>query len=111
MEFEITSNTDNKLLKRKEIKFHVSQDASTISREEITREICKKLSLNPESTIVVRIDQGFGSKESSGIAHSYENKDLLNKYEPKHVLSKVKKKPESEGAAKDTAVATPAEGK
>ncbi len=92
MEFKITSNKENKLLERKEITFSVDQDTSTISREEITREICRKLSLDPESTIVVRIDQGFGSRESTGIAHSYSSRELLNRYEPKHVLSRMNKK-------------------
>jgi len=92
MELKITANTENKLLNRKEITFMVEQDNSTAKRDELTKELCKKLSLNPDSTIIVRIDQGFGRKESSGVAHSYQSKEQLEKYEPKHVLSKVNKK-------------------
>jgi ribosomal protein S24E len=93
MELVINSENDNKLLNSKEIKFSVQQDgAATIKKEELAKEICKKLNLNPEATIVVRIDQGFGSKESTGIAHSYKNKEMLKKYEPAHLLKRIRKK-------------------
>lgn len=99
MELKITANTENKLLNRKEITFMVEQDNSTAKREDLTKELCKKLNLNPDSTIIVRIDQGFGRKESSGVAHSYQSKELLEKYEPRHVLAKVgKKAAKQEGA-------------
>lgn len=94
MELKIISNEENHFLKRKEIKFSVEQDGSTVSRAEITKEICKKLNLSPDATIVVRIDQGFGSKESAGIAHSYQSKELLGKSEPKHILARSGKKAE-----------------
>ncbi|MGD0729485.1 MAG: hypothetical protein ABR981_05405 [Candidatus Micrarchaeaceae archaeon] len=92
MEMKILSNNENKLLNRKEIKFWVLQDSSTVRKEDIKKEICKKLNLSPENTIVVRIDQGFGTKESSGIAHSYETKELLEKYESKRLQARIAKK-------------------
>lgn len=99
MELKIESSKENKLLNRKEITFTVEQDSSTAKRDELTKELCKKLNLNPESTIIVRIDQGFGRKESSGVAHSYQSRELLEKYEPKHVLARrLGKKPAKEVA-------------
>ena len=92
MELNILSNNENKLLNRKEIRFSVMQDSSTVEREAVKREICKKLNLSPDSTIVVRIDQKFGGRESSGIAHSYGTKELLDKYESKKLLAKIGKK-------------------
>lgn len=92
MELVITSENDNKLLNRKEIRFSVQQEGATLKKEEITKEICKKLNLSPEATIVVKIDQGFGKKESSGIAHSYKDKEALKKYEPEHLLKRISKK-------------------
>ena len=92
MELKILSNNENTFLKRKEIKFLVEQEASTASRAELAKEICKKLNLNPESTIVVKVDQGFGHKESTGVAHSYQNKEMLEKTEPKHILARASKK-------------------
>jgi small subunit ribosomal protein S24e len=103
MEVKIISNNENKLLNRKEITFSVDQDSSTATRESLTKDICKKLNLSPEATIVVRIDQGFGSKESTGIAHSYASKEMLEKYEPKHLLTRISKKAAKgkEGAAEE----------
>ena len=92
MEVKITSSTENKLLNRKEIEFEAVQDGSTASRVELTKEICKKLSLHPDSTIIVRINQGFGSKESTGIAHSYASKEMLEKYEPKKLVARMVKR-------------------
>ncbi len=104
MEVKIISNNENKLLSRKEIRFSVDQDSSTISKSELTKEICKKLNLSPESTIVVRIDQRFGIKESSGIAHSYENQDVLKRYEPEHLVARISKKSaKKEGAEEQKA--------
>jgi small subunit ribosomal protein S24e len=92
MELKIISNNENKLLNRKEITFEVEQDSSTATREVLTKELCKKLNLSPEATLIVRIDQGFGQKHSSGIAHSYKDKETLEKYEPKHILTRISKK-------------------
>jgi small subunit ribosomal protein S24e len=101
MELRITSDKENRMLNRREIGFTVSQDNSTMSRNDITKEICKKLNLDPGSTIIVRIDQGFGAKESSGIAHSYENADALKRYEPEHLLARIAKKSSKQEPAAD----------
>lgn len=94
MELKIISDNEDKLLSRREIKFVVEDQSSTTDRYELTKEICKKLNINPEFTLVVRIDQGFGNKESSGIAHSYKSKELLEKFEPAHIISRIKKSEE-----------------
>ncbi len=91
MELKIVSDNEDKLLSRREIKFAVEDQSSTVDRYELTKEICKRLNLNPEFTLVVRIDQGFGRKKCSGMAHSYKNRELLERYEPAHLLSRIKK--------------------
>jgi small subunit ribosomal protein S24e len=103
MELKIDSNKENKLLNRKEITFTVDQDNSTVRKDDLTRELCKKLSLNPEATLIVRIDQGFGSKQSSGVAHSYATKEMLDKFEPKHVLARIAKKAAKKAGAEPKA--------
>jgi small subunit ribosomal protein S24e len=92
MELKILSNTENKLIKRKEIAFSVAQEGGTVKRSELSKELCKKLSLHPENVLIVRIDQGYGIKESSGMAHAYESREMLEKYEPKNVLARIAKK-------------------
>jgi ribosomal protein S24E len=106
MELKINSNQENRLLNRREIMFSVEQDGSTPSKVELVKEICKKLNLSPDSTIIVRVDQGFGRKESSGVAHSYSDRKLMEKSEPKHITARSGKgkadeqKVEGEAAAK-----------
>lgn len=108
MEIKIESNKENKLLGRKEITFSVDQENSTVRRDALTKELCKKLSLSPESTIVVTISQGFGNKQSTGVAHSYSTKEMLEKYEPKHVLARIAKKSAKKEGAEPKAEEAPA---
>jgi small subunit ribosomal protein S24e len=100
MELKIISNNENRLLNRKEIRFSVVQEGGTVNRAELTKELCKKLSLHPESTIITRIDQGYGMRESTGIAHAYQTKETLEKYEPKKVLARTAKKAAKQQAVK-----------
>lgn len=90
MELKILSNTENKPFSRKDIVFSIVQGSSGISkRTDVHTELCKALNLKPESTVVVKIDQRFGAKESSGIAHSYETKEMMERYEPHYLLDRI----------------------
>ncbi len=88
MDLNITSNKDNKTIGRKEIEFSVFAD-SGVKRDDLKAELCKKLNLSPNSTIIVRIDSGFGSKMSTGIAHSYASEEALKKYENRGLLERL----------------------
>jgi ribosomal protein S24E len=92
MELKILSDVENRLIKRKEIAFSVAQDGGTIKRDELAKELCKRLNLHPENVLIVRIDQGYGLKESVGVAHAYENRETLEKYEPKTIIARIAKK-------------------
>jgi ribosomal protein S24E len=88
MDLSITSNKENKTIGRKEIEFSVFADAG-VKRDDLKAELCKKLNISPASTIVVRIDSGFGSKMSTGIAHSYNDEATLKKYESRRLLERL----------------------
>jgi small subunit ribosomal protein S24e len=88
MELKIISNTENKSFGRREITFNVLQDSGTSKRAEVHAELCKKLNLKPESTIVVRMSQRFGAKECVAVAHSYEAKEVMERYEPRYLLDR-----------------------
>jgi small subunit ribosomal protein S24e len=105
MEVKVTSNKENALLERREIKFMIDQDGATSRRDDVKRELCKMLNLSPDSTIVVSINQGFGGKECSGTAHSYKDSKALEKYERKYLLDRVSKSAKKGGAAKEEAPA------
>lgn len=108
MELQINSNVENKLFQRKEIKFTLDAEI-TPSREQIKVELCKKLSLSPDSTMVVNVDQLFGSKTSVCTAHSYHSKELMLKFEPKYLVKRVEKAAsKAAGAEAKPAEAAPA---
>ncbi len=92
MEINIISNEENKLLGRKEIRFSAAHEKETESKENVKVELCKKLNLKPDSTIIIRINQHFGEKRISGLAHSYEKKDDMLKYEQQHLFKRAEKK-------------------
>ena len=88
MELKITSTKENKMIGRKEIGFSVFSDTG-VKRDALKVELCKTLNISPNSTIIVRIDTGFGSKMSTGIARSYENEDALKRYENRGLLERL----------------------
>ncbi len=101
MEISIQSDTNNPMLQRREISFVALQDSSTPPREEVKKEICKKLNLDPELTVLVAVRQEFGLKRSSGKVHTYKTKQQLEASEPKYLMARFAKK-----AAKKEAAAT-----
>lgn len=88
MDLKITSNKENKTIGRKEITFSVFSDTA-VKRDDLKAELCKSLNASPNSTIVVRIDSSFGSKTSTGIAHSYATEEALKKYENRGLLERL----------------------
>jgi small subunit ribosomal protein S24e len=92
MEVSILSDTNNPVMNRREINFSVVQEGKTASREEIKTEICKKLNLSPDATIVTQIDQEFGVRRCSGTAHSYKSREILEKAEPRYLLARLTKR-------------------
>ena len=113
MELKIISNTENKAFGRREIQFNILQDGSTSKRADVHAELCKTLNLKPESTIVVKMQQRFGTRESSAVAHAYETKELMVRYEPHYLLDRIsgqKRKPKAAGAKPAKGGAAPKKG-
>jgi ribosomal protein S24E len=79
MDISISSEKENKLFSRKEILFTATSTGSkTPSKEEVKEAICKKLSLNPDLTTVIKITQEYGSNVSEIIVHSYSKKEAMD---------------------------------
>jgi ribosomal protein S24E len=113
MEIQITSNRENKLLERKEIGFSIVQEGSTPSKKEIKEELCKKLNLDPESVIIVKVEQSRGIRVGRGIAHAYPSKELVESSEPEHLVNRMKgiKGAKAAAGAKKEEAKPPAKGK
>ncbi len=92
MDLKVANENDNKIIGRKEIEFYAVQDDRTPSKEEVKQELCKKLNLSPDNTIIVKLDQAFGMKRCHGMAHSYANQEALKKFEKRYLLTRLEKK-------------------
>ncbi len=90
MDIKVISQNENKLLHRKEISFTITGFESTPSKADVHRELCKKLSLLPDSTIITNLKQEFGMKECGGTAHSYESKEAMSA-EPGYSIKRMEK--------------------
>ncbi|BCS91323.1 MAG: 30S ribosomal protein S24e [Candidatus Micrarchaeota archaeon] len=88
MRIEILEDTKIDALNRRQIRLKVTDITSTVARADLHKELCKKLALNPEATIITRIDQLYGKREALAIAHVYNSKEELLKIEPKHILKR-----------------------
>ena len=83
MEIKVIEERENKIFGRKEILIEASYDEQTPSRETVKEEVCKKLNLNPDSTLIVGINQLSGSKKSEIRVQSYSNKERMKLFEKK----------------------------
>ncbi len=90
MEIKITKQNENRLLHRKEIEFAIAGFESTPSKAEVHRELCKKLSLMPDTTIIANLKQEFGMKECTGTAHAYDSKEAMSA-EPEYSRKRMEK--------------------
>jgi ribosomal protein S24E len=105
MEIEIANDSENKTVGRREITFYVLDYAATPTKDLIKTELCKKLNIHPDSTVIVRMDQTFGTKRGTCVAHSYATAEAMKHYEQKHlfersVIAKKRKEEKAAGKAK-----------
>lgn len=89
MEIEMKKDFENKLLNRRELYFVTVYSGKTPSRAEVREEISKKLNLNPETTVVVRISPLYGTMKSEIVVHSYASKEDMA-IEQKYLFERMK---------------------
>lgn len=85
MNVNLISNTENKLLERKEIQAEVSFDGATPKRAELKEAVSHKVGANPELVVLRKVSSNFGRKTVLIIAHAYSKKDSLMSIEPVYV--------------------------
>lgn len=96
MELKVIKNEDNKLFERKDVKFDVIDYDSTPSKDKVKTELCKKLNVLPNLTIIEKLDQEFGMKRLNGLAHVYSDEKSIDKYERKYILKRNSKNEKAE---------------
>lgn len=75
MEIRITEQKENKLLKRKEVRFEVAFSGATPSRKQVKEEICKLNGWDAGLFTIDALRQGFGVQSLAGYGKLYENAD------------------------------------
>lgn len=88
MDIEIIERKENPLLDREEIKFEVTYDQATPSREVIKKKLAAMLNVDAEITILREIKGHFGKTVSSGFATVYPSYEIAQKVETKPILKR-----------------------
>ena len=107
MELKIVNNTENSLLNRRELEFYITGYEATNSKADAKRELCKKLNISPDNTIIISLNQEFGMRRCTGIAHAYSSAAELGRSEPKFIIERMKKsesskeQPQGSGESKE----------
>jgi small subunit ribosomal protein S24e len=104
MEIHLLDQKENKLVKRKEIKFSVAFLQAPPKKAELKAEVGKALNAAPDNVAIRRLRNVFGMRKSIGFAYVYENVDDLKKNETRPILKRMgfavaEKKKKVKGAA------------
>ena len=104
MDIKVLEEKKNPLLQRREVKFSVSHNLGTPSRDEIKAKIAAYLNSKPELVIIERMRSQFGKRETQGYAKIYETVERMKSVETEHIVQRnAKKEPKkAEGAAEET---------
>ncbi len=109
MKIEITDKKSNSLLSRNEIEFKITETNITPKTEELKTKIAALTEGDSDSTVITEIKQTFGSKDCTGKARVYKDKNKMKEIELDYVLGRNykeekerrKRKKETKKAAKE----------
>jgi ribosomal protein S24E len=88
---EILSRYEKPLLKRFEIDFLIKDLDKPLTRKEAIELLSKKLGIDIDRIVLVKIENIFGKSEMKGHCHIYNTPEDKNRFEQKHILERNKK--------------------
>jgi small subunit ribosomal protein S24e len=97
MDFKITSDRRNELLKRREITFTLGYDKATPSRSEVMGKVCAILNLNEKTVVLDQVKSRFGTRVVTGSARIYDDEESRVKTERGYLAERGKPKAAPEG--------------
>lgn len=106
MNLKIKTQTENKLLSRKELKGHIDFSGATPSNDEVAKKIADNLKSDLDLVVLKGIYTQFGKTHATFEALVYDNKESKDQIEPvtKHQKEKIKKAAEeAKKAAEESA--------
>ncbi|MDD1778572.1 MAG: 30S ribosomal protein S24e [Candidatus Helarchaeota archaeon] len=101
-QLEITNETENLLLSRKQIRFKIShRSMATPSRADVRKKLAAQLNVEEDRVIIVRLVSKYGHEYTEGLARVYETAEKANQIEEAHLIKrhvvKAKKEEKTEG--------------
>jgi len=85
----ILSETENKLLKRKDIDFEITHStSSTPNRMEIKKKIAAQFNKEENLTLIIKLKTKYGIGLTEGQARLYENQSDIKEIEPAFIIKR-----------------------
>lgn len=98
MEFDITRNSRNELLHRREIDFTLRFEGATPRRTQITGKLAALLNVNERQMVLDTLKTMFGNTEIKGTARVYDTEEQRARTERPYLMTRGIPKPKEEGA-------------
>ncbi|MCU0632934.1 MAG: 30S ribosomal protein S24e [Methanolinea sp.] len=98
MEFEVTRDTRNELLGRREVDFSLQFDGPTPSRMQIVGKIAALMNVQEKQVVLDSLKTCFGMTACTGSARVYDSEERRNKTERSFLINRGVPKPKEEGA-------------
>lgn len=90
MEIKIISESENPVLKRKEIHFHVEYDktSSTPPRLEVRKAVANTLKVDADLLFIEKVESKAGMHVAIGLANLYDSVEQAKLIEPKYIIDR-----------------------
>jgi len=98
MEFEVTRESRNELLGRREVNFSLTFDGPTPSRMQVVGKIAALMNVQEKQVVLDSLKTSFGMTACTGSARVYDTEERRNQIERSFLLTRGVPKPKEEGA-------------
>jgi small subunit ribosomal protein S24e len=88
MDFEVTRDTRNELLARREVDFRLRFDGATPSRMQVIGKLAAGLNVNEKLLVLDSMKTSFGKTELSGMARVYDSEEQKSRTERAYLSSR-----------------------
>ena len=105
MKLELTSTKINKVVGRKELAFKIDE-ASTPSRADVRRDIAVLMRTELDNVYVRKLYTKTGTRQTTGVAHVYNDAATALAVEPKYIIIRNKGKEAVKAEEKPVTVTT-----
>ena len=106
MDLEITTQVDNALFARKDVKFMLRHAGETTpSRVQVRQLVAAQIGTKTDNVVIDHMESATGMAATRGVARAYKDADAARKAEREHLLKRnnlfVEKKAKGEKADKE----------